>query len=66
MLFFIRVTMVRAGKMAWKLKALAVLPEDVVQFPALTLSSLQQSVTPVLGNPTSSHRHTCRENTKCT
>ena len=43
--------------MTQQLRALASLPEDPVQF-----RSSQLSVTPVPGDLTPSHRHTCRQN----
>ena len=46
----------QAGQMAQWLRGLAALPEDLVSIPST-------SVTPVPGDPTPSHRHTCIQNT---
>jgi hypothetical protein len=48
--------------MAQQLKALAALLQDLGSVPSTHMGSSQLFATPVPGNLTSSHRHTCRKN----
>jgi hypothetical protein len=51
-----------AEEMAQQLRALAGLPEDLASIPNTHMAA-HDCLTSVPGNPTPSHRHTCRQNT---